>query len=83
MRSFIVRSHGDLRLHTFVHTETQDGKSIVDAHFAIAMTHVNSFVWNYAQNVITPHQLVRALNRNSGLRKTFQRWCLYKPVTAH
>ena len=55
MLPFIVNSHGLLRLRTFIHTETQDGKSLVDAHFAIAMKYVNSFVRNYAQNVITPH----------------------------
>lgn len=27
----------------FIHTETQDGKSLVDAHFAVAMMHVQTY----------------------------------------
>ena len=64
---FIVASHGSLRLSPFVHTETQDGRSLVDAHFAIAMKYINSFVCNYGQNVTK--QLVCALNSNEGLGK--------------
>ena len=68
MIPFIVNSHGSLRLRAFIHTETQDGKSLVEANFAIAMKYVNSFARNYAQNLINPHQLVRALNSNTGLK---------------
>ncbi len=70
MLPFIVRSHGELCLKTFLHSETQDGKSLVDAHFAMAMIHINRFVANYGENVITPRQVVSALNCNEGLANT-------------
>jgi hypothetical protein len=33
-----------LQIIFLLHSEVQDGKSIVDAHFALAMLHVNRFV---------------------------------------
>ena len=42
MTPFIARDNG-LSILRFIHSETQDGKSLVDAHFAIAMKHVTMY----------------------------------------
>lgn len=39
MLPFITKTHG-FQLIMLLHSETQDGKSLVDAHFAVAMMHV-------------------------------------------
>ena len=58
-----------VKIKKVLHTETQDGKCSIDAHFAIAMAHVTRFV-NMGHNVVTPSQLVSALNSNGGLGNT-------------
>lgn len=58
-----------LELGSFVHTETQDGKGLIDAHFAVAMALVMTFV-NMGNNVISPRQLFYALQSNGGLSNT-------------
>ena len=83
MLPFVVGSHGTFRISSFVHTETQDGRILVDAHFAVAMKHVNSFVRNYAQNVITPKQLGRALNSNEGLGRNIAELVSNNKLTVH
>lgn len=40
---FIAAEHG-LSLNGFIHPETAIGKSLVDAHFSIAMRHVLRYV---------------------------------------
>ena len=58
-----------LTLKSFVHTETQDGKSSIDAHFAVCMRHVLQYV-DTGNNVISPLQLYQALNTNGGVTNT-------------
>ena len=48
------------RIKAIVHTETQDGKGLIDAHFAIMMRHVWEFV-NSGNNASTEDELVTAL----------------------
>ena len=53
----------------FIHTETQDGKGCIDAHFDKCMRHIRAFV-DMDNDVITPWALVRALVSNGGVRNT-------------
>ena len=55
-----------LRIIRLIHTETQDGKCSIDAHFAIAMACIMRYV-NEGNNVISPVQLVYALSNNAHL----------------
>ena len=50
-----------IKISRFIHTETQDSKFSIDAHFAMEMGHVTRYV-NMGNNVISPSQLVTALN---------------------
>ena len=62
---FIVfRNHG-LSLRSYVHTETQDGKSSIDAHFAVRMRHVLAYV-DMGMNVKSLLELYKALTANGG-----------------
>lgn len=54
----------------FIHTETQDGKSVLDAHFAQAMKRVKSWV-RQGHNCVTPTQLVVGLTSGGGTPNTF------------
>ena len=56
-------------LKYYIHTETQDGKGSVDAHFAVAMRHVMNHV-NMGSNVISPMELCTALQSNGGVGNT-------------
>lgn len=60
----------DVEVTRFVHTETQDGKGVIDGHFAIAMMHVLRLV-SSGQNAITPAQLVELLRTNGGIMNSF------------
>jgi hypothetical protein len=51
-----------IKVVRIVHTETQDGKCAVDAHFAIAMRRVWKYVENTAKNVATAHEAFLALS---------------------
>jgi len=53
----------------FIHTETQDGKSALDAHFARS----SQFILNWCKeknNCVTPTQAVIALSSHGGLPNT-------------
>ncbi|PXF48898.1 hypothetical protein BWQ96_01240 [Gracilariopsis chorda] len=65
---FIAKAKGFSVLR-FMHTETQDGKSMVDALFAIALQHVSKIVVE-GMDVITSSTLVTALRAGGGLKKT-------------
>ena len=58
----------------FVHSETQHGKTILDAHFASTNRHLKNFMLTYKQNRVTriqtAHGLAFALSFNSGVRNT-------------
>ena len=61
----IFQMHG-LILKSYSHSETQDGKSSIDAHFAICMRFLLLFV-NMGMNIISPLELYRALCTNGGV----------------
>ena len=50
----------------YIHTETQDGKSLLDAHFATATRWVKEYL-KLGNNAATSSQLVGALSSNGGL----------------
>ena len=69
-----VKMRGNLFISEFVHSETQDGKTILDAHFATTNRHLVIFmkVWrnNRVTRVQTAAGLVFALSFNAGIRNT-------------
>lgn len=58
-------AHG-IRVERYVHTETQDGKSPLDAHFDQASRKVRRFV-QQGNNCVTPSHLVASLTADGGL----------------
>ena len=60
-----------LKIITFIHTETQDGKTVLDAHFARCMRYLNHFMKSWKRNKITrintPKGLGFALACNGGM----------------
>ena len=42
-----------LRIKTFIHTETQDGKTVFDVHFARCMRFISHFMRTWKRNKIT------------------------------
>ena len=42
-----------LKIKTFIHTETQDRKTVIDAHFARYMRFLSHFMKTWKQNKIT------------------------------
>lgn len=65
---FVAKAN-EVSLLKFIHTETQDGKLLVDAHFAIAMSHVSKIVGE-GNDFTTPSTLVKALRSGGGLKNT-------------
>lgn len=63
---FIAKEHG-LLLNGFTYSETQRGKSLLEAHFALAMMHINRFCNETRRDVTTPGDIVVALNSNIGV----------------
>ena len=63
---YLLSKHYGLKVTRLIHTETQDGKSVIDGHFAIAMMHVMRLV-SSGHNAVTPAQLVSLLRSNGGL----------------
>lgn len=63
---YITKEHG-IFLSGIVHSETQRGKSLLDAHFAIAMMHVNLYCRETRRDVTTPGDIVVALNSFKGV----------------
>jgi hypothetical protein len=57
--------HG-IHVERFIHTDTQDGKSMLDAHFARAMKKIRTYI-QQGYNCVTPSQLVAALNADGGV----------------
>lgn len=66
MIQFIAEAHG-MRIESFVHSETQRGKSLIDAHFALCMMHINRYVNQTRNNMATPSDIVQALNSLGGV----------------
>jgi hypothetical protein len=57
--------HG-IHVERFIHTDTQDGKSMLDAHFAQAMKKIRTYI-QQGYNCVTPSQLVAVLNADGGV----------------
>ncbi|GMF29003.1 unnamed protein product [Phytophthora lilii] len=62
---YLSHVHG-IDVVRIIHTETQDGKSILDAHFARAMEHIVEWV-KEGNNCLTPTQAVIGLQSNGGI----------------
>ena len=62
----ISKGREKVRIIKVIHSETQDGKCSIDAHFAVAMGHIMRYV-NEGNNVISPVQLAYALSENAQL----------------
>ena len=65
---------GKIFISEFIHSETQDGKTILDAHFATTNRHLMVFmkIWrvNRITRVQTPAGLAFALSFNAGIQNT-------------
>ena len=69
-----VKYQNNIHVSEFTHSETQDGKTLLDAHFASMNKHLLSFMKMYKKNtttrIQTPSGLASALSFRSGLRNT-------------
>lgn len=67
----LINTRSPVKTARFIHTETQDGKGLVDAHFATAMAHVLRFMRTSQRNriraIATPRGLAAALAWNGGV----------------
>ena len=65
---------GNIFISEYVHSETQDGKTILDAHFGSSVHHLNKFMRVWRPNVVTriqtPNGLGYALTNSGGLTNT-------------
>ena len=59
--TFLAKEQG-LSLCGIIHSETQHVKSLLHAHFAIAMIHVNRYCKESRHDVTTPGEIFLALN---------------------
>lgn len=57
-----------MKLDRFIHSETQDGKGPADGHFAVAMRYVDKYIAENELDVVTPTDLVRAINHGRGMK---------------
>ena len=69
-----MKMKGKLFVNDFIHSETQHGKTILDAHFASTNRHLKNFMLTYTQNRVTriqtPHGLAFSLSFNTGVKNT-------------
>ena len=69
-----MKLQGQLLVKQFIHSETQDGKTILDAHFAVAVIVLLEFMKTSRANRITkiqtPSGLAKALSSNGGTRNS-------------
>lgn len=57
----ILNTSNQIRIVRFIHTETQDGKGLIDAHFAKGTAHLTKFMKTSQQNRIrTNHNSKRS-----------------------
>lgn len=66
----LAKHHGFKVQAKFIHTETQDGKGVIDGHSAIFMMHVLRLV-AAGENAITPAQLVSLMRANGGISNSY------------
>lgn len=67
MAPFIFRQYG-MKLNRFIHSETQDGEGPADGQFAVAMRHVDKYIAENELGVVTPTDLVRAINHGQRMK---------------
>ena len=69
-----VKYRDQIFISDYTHSETQDGKTLLDAHFASMNRHLLSFMKMYKKNtttkIQTPSGLASALSFRSGIRNT-------------
>jgi len=75
MAIFNKKFHGQFFIESFLHTtETQDGKSLLDAHFATSNRHLLTFMKTWRTNRVTrintAHGLAYALLFKFGLKNS-------------
>lgn len=67
-----MKREGGPTINNFVHTETQDGKSLLDAHFAHATAIVKRYLRRVRNNrlnkVTSPSELVDAISSRGDCR---------------
>lgn len=78
---FIADAAG-LNLRGILHSETQRGKSLVDAHFAVAMRHVNKYCNEQGLDVHTPSDLAGAIAHGDGIANTAVELIDIRPLSA-
>lgn len=59
-----------IHIAKYIHTETQDGKGLIDAHFAKGSQHVDAFIGE-GHDAATPDQVFEGLASNRGLDNSF------------
>lgn len=57
-------------MRSIVHNETQDGKRPADLHFAVVTRYVDRYIESLRLDVVTPLDLVNAINHGQGLKGT-------------
>lgn len=67
----IINQSSPVKVTRLVHTETQDGKGLIDAHFAIATRHLITYIVTTRDNVATANELAFALTQNGGIPNSF------------
>ena len=71
----ILNTSSQIRIVRFIHTETQDGKGLIDAHFAKGTAHLMKFMKTSQQNrirtIATAKGLAAALAWGGGIQNSF------------
>lgn len=67
----VTGNHHSLTIQSFIYSETQGGKSLVDAHFALAMMHVRIYCNATKRDVTTPADICEAINSLGGRKLHF------------
>ena len=66
MTPLICRQYG-LRIHSIIHSETQDRKCLADIHFATEARFVDSYIDEEGADFTAPSKRVEALNNGFGM----------------
>lgn len=56
-----------IELKRLLHCETEDGKDPPGVHFETEMMHVDCNIGTNMLNVVTPNELVKAMNHGDGI----------------
>ena len=66
----ILNQHLPIKIERFIHSETQSGKCIVDAHFAISTAKIKTYVQCTKNDVVTPRDLFVSLKDLGGINNS-------------